>query len=295
MPIMKRFLFLLLTVNSIFYAQTPFSTDSALSYLKTLSVSIGARPMGSANERKAMEFAIGKFREFDLTEAYLMRMETARNEATGTITNANSGIAVGVLRGRTNRIIVIGGHIDSASPLIPGANDNGSGSAAVIELARVLVKERLQSTVVFCLFGGEETGLTGSEFFVDNFPQIDSVALMFQVDMANGSDDLIPTIHGRSGNTPVWLVKAAYEEFERLGYSGLNYPTHFFAAMNIFPGGGVSSDHKPFLELNIPAIDFTSDINDPIHTQQDDIEHFKPGGLKRSGDLVYALIHQFDN
>lgn len=292
---MKHFLFLLFALQSILSAQTTFSPDSALSYLKTLSVTIGARPMGSPNERKAMEFGLAKFREFGLNEAYLMNMSVAKSDMTHSLINTNSGIAVGVLRGKTNRIIVIGGHIDSAGPDIPGTNDDGSGAASVIELARVLSKEQLQSTIVFCLFGGEEAGLCGSSYFVQNFPQLDSVVLMLELDMANGSKELIPTMDTESGSAPIWLVKAAYEEFGKLGYSGLHYFTHFFTAMSMMPGGGVSSDEEPFILKNIPAIDFTSDINDPIHTPQDDFEHFKPEGLKRSGDLAYKLVHRFDN
>jgi|WetSurMetagenome_2_1015567.scaffolds.fasta_scaffold23481_2 hypothetical protein len=292
---MKRFLFFLFIFPSLLCAQIPFSSDSALSYLKILSVTIGARPMGSPNERRAMEFALAKFREFGLDEAYIMAMKTAKNYMDDACVNTNSGIAVGVLRGTTDSIIVIGGHIDSAGPDIPGTNDDGSGSATVIELARVLSKERHHSTIYFCLFGGEEEGLMGSYYFVNHFPWIGKVKLMLEVDMANGSDPLIPTLDGKDGNTPMWLVQAAYEEFGKLGYSGLEYPTHFFTAMSMVPGGGVGSDHEPFLEKGIPAIDFTSSIDDPIHTPQDDFEHFKPSGLKRSGDLVYTLVHRFDN
>jgi hypothetical protein len=291
---MKRFLLFFLCLPPGINAQIPFSSDSALSYLKTISVEIGARPMGSPNERRAMEFALGKFREFGLQEVYLMEMQTAESEMMHSSMNTKSGIAVGVLRGESDRIIVIGGHIDSAGPDIPGTNDDGSGSATVIELARVLAKEQHHSTLVFCLFGGEEAGLCGSKYFVDHFSRLDSVALMLEIDMANGSDLLIPTIDNKSGNTPIWLVQASYEEFGKLRYSGLQYPTHFFTAMSIMPGGGVGSDHEPFLDKNIPAIDFTSDMDDPIHTPQDNFKHFKPSGLKRSGDLVYALVHRFD-
>lgn len=292
---MKHLIALLFTFSSFMQAQTPFSQDSALSYLTTISVDIGARPMGSPNERRAMEYALQKFREFGIQETFLMEMHTAENEIMHSLVNTNSGIAYGILPGKTGRMIVIGGHIDSAEPYIPGTNDDGSGSASVLELARVLSKEAHQSTLVFCLFGGEESGLCGSKYFVDHFSQLDSVALMIELDMTNGSEILIPTIDNPSGNTPIWLVQAAYEEFAKLGYSGLKYPTDFFTAMSIFPGGGVGSDHEPFLKKNIPAIDFTSDMNDPIHTPQDDFFHFKPSGLKRSGDLAYALIHRFDN
>jgi hypothetical protein len=290
---MKHFLLLLFALSSA-TAQTPFSSDSALSYLKTIAVDIGPRPMGSPGERRGMEFGLAKFREFGLHEAYIMKMIRAEGDIITTPYNTNSGIAVGVLRGTTNRIIVIGGHMDTAGPEVPGANDDGSGSAVVLELARVLSKERLQSTIMFCLFGGEEAGDCGSKYFVQHFPMLDSVALMLQVDMANGTDRLIPLIALQDRCAPKWLVEALYQEFEKLGYSGLRYPTNLFTFARALPGGGIGSDHEPFLEKGIPAIDVSSDIDDPIHTPQDDFEHFKPGGLKRSGDLFYALVHRFD-
>ncbi|RPI05746.1 MAG: Zn-dependent exopeptidase M28 [Ignavibacteriae bacterium] len=292
---MKRLLFFILLIPSFVFSQTPFSTESALSYLKHLSVTIGARPMGSPNERQAMVYALDKFREFGLTDVSIMEIAAADNDMTRSSSNTRTGVVIGVLHGKTNRIIVVGGHIDSAGPEIPGANDDGSGAASVIELARVLSKEQHQSTIVFCLFGGEEAGLVGSKYFVQHFQQLDSVALMLELDMANGSGWLIPTLDSRQGNTAPWLVKAAYEEYQKLGYTGLSYPTHFFTLMSAMPSGGVGSDHEPFLEKNIPAIDFTSNVNDPIHTPQDDFDHFQPSGLKQSGDLVYALVHRFDD
>jgi hypothetical protein len=291
---MKTF-FLSIFVVFTLDAQTPFSLDSATAFLKTLSVDVGPRPMGSPYERRAMEFAVQKFREFGLHEAYVMPMTSVERDILGTSTNTRSGIAVGLLKGATDRIILIGGHIDSAGPEIPGANDDGSGSATVIELARVLSKRRNESTIVFCLFGGEEAGLRGSKYFVEHFPSLAKVKLMLQVDMANGSDWLVPLIDQQGKSSPSWLVRAAFEECEKLGYSGLSYPTHFFALNSMLPGGGIGSDHMPFLEKDIPSIDFTSDINDPIHTPQDNFGAFKTDGLKRSGDLVYKLVERFDS
>ncbi len=286
--------FMLFALPFITLAQTPFSQDSAVAFLKTISVEIGPRPMGSPNERRAMEFAVERFRRFGLQEAYIMPMMSVEGDALSGSTNTNSGIAVGVLKGTSDRIIVIGGHIDSAGPDIPGTNDDGSGSATVIELARVLSQRKNESTLVFCLFGGEESGLRGSKHFVNQFGRLDKVALMLQIDMTNGSDWLVPLIDARGKSAPKWLVSAAFEEFEELGYSGLSYPTNFFTLSNSLPGGGIGSDHMPFLEKDIPAIDFTSDITDPIHSPQDNFENFKISGLKRSGDLVYKLVERFD-
>ena len=276
-------------------SQTPFSNDSATGYLKTIAVEIGPRPMGSPNERKGMEFALRKFRQFGLTETYLMPISEYPSFPGGAPTNTHSGVAVGVLRGQTDRIIVIGGHMDSVDPDVPGANDDGSGSAVVIELARVLSQRKNESTIVFALFGGEEAGLQGSRYFVDHFPDLKRVSLMLQIDMANGSPLLFPTLDVANCSSPEWLVRASYEEFEKLGLTGLHYPTDFFVFMNSLPGGGVGSDHEPFLERNIPAIDFTSDARDPIHTPQDNYDNFHLNGLKRSGDLIYKLAERFDS
>ncbi|MEX2117481.1 MAG: M28 family metallopeptidase [Bacteroidota bacterium] len=275
-------------------AQTPFSQDSAYAYLKVLAGTIGARPMGSPAERAAMNYAVAQFRSFGLDEAFVLSMREAISSTLGSGVNTNSGIAVGVLKGATDRVIVIGGHIDSADPDIPGANDDGSGSAAVIELARVLKQRNNQSTIVFALFGGEEQGLRGSRYFVKHFDRMEQVALMLQIDMTNGSDWLLPLVNAGSGDTPEWLVRASFEELANLGHTGLSFPTHFYTMLEILPGGGIGSDHEPFLEKGIPAIDFTSDVTDAIHTPQDNLENFIPSGLKRSGDLVYKLVERFD-
>jgi hypothetical protein len=295
---MRLQVFLLLTLASLSttfaQSQTPFSTDSTAAYLRTIAVDIGARPMGSANERAAMEFALRKFREFGLSDAYIMPILEYPGTLVSPPTNTRSGVAVGVLRGATSRIIILGAHIDSADPEVPGANDDGSGSAAVIELARILSQRKNQSTIVFALFGGEEAGLRGSRHFVKNFPDTSRIVLMLQLDMTNGSPLLMPMPDAAKQSAPKWLVRASYEEFEKLGYSGLHYPTDFFVLMGAMPGGGVGSDHEPFLEQSIPAIDFTSDARDPIHTPQDNFENFKVSGLKRSGDLIYKLVERFD-
>jgi hypothetical protein len=162
------------------YSQTEFSQESAEKFLKVLAVDIGPRPMGSPAEQRALKFAVEKFKSFGCDTSYIMPM-TFTSDA-----NTTSGIAVGVKKGITKRIIVVGGHIDSAGPEVPGADDDGSGSAVVLELARLLTQRETQSTIVFTLFGGEEQGLKGSTYFTNYFPEIDSAVLMLQVDMANG-------------------------------------------------------------------------------------------------------------
>jgi hypothetical protein len=289
---MRHVLAALLIVFAVCQARagsTPFSRDSAYANMKVLAGTIGPRPMGSPAEHRALEFAVAKFAAAGCQESMIMPFTTADH------TNTTSGVAVGVLRGATGRIIVIGGHMDSSGPEVPGANDDGSGAACVMELARVLAQRPHQSTFVFCCWGGEEEGLCGSEFFVRNFPLIDSVSLMLQIDMADGAGLLEPDPDGPDqSSAPRWLVKAAYDVFySELGYDGLRYPTQS-ATLNASTGGATGSDHQPFLAKGIPAIDFTSDVGYPIHTPQDNVAHFTPSGLDRSGDLVLKLAERFD-
>jgi hypothetical protein len=269
--------------------KTEFSKDSAYADLSVLVNTIGPRPMGSPAEARALRFAVAKFREYGCQEAYVMPMTNAAG------VNTTSGIAVGVLPGRTGRIIIIGGHIDSAGPDIPGANDDGSGAATVIELARVIGKKQHESTVVFCCWGGEEEGLRGSSYFVAHYPALDSVALMLQIDMADGSGTLDADPDGAyQVSAPRWLVDAAFDiYYNDLRDEGLVYPSQA-ATVNSSSAGGTGSDHMPFLGKGIPAIDFTSDVSYPIHTPLDNWANFNPAGLPRSGDLVLRLFERFD-
>lgn len=268
-------------------AQTEFSQQNAENILRHLAVDIGPRPMGSPGEREALAFAAAKFREYGCDTSYVMPMSSS------TRSNTTSGIAVGIKRGQTGRAILLGGHIDSAGPEIPGADDDGSGSATVMELARVLAGRTHHSTLVFCCFGGEEQGLEGSTYFAGHYQDLDSVDLMLQADMANGTGviDMDPDVHGASA--PAWLVRAAAEEFYKLGYDHLRYPTHAFS-LNYARTSGAGSDHEPFLDRGIPAIDFSTDVGKPIHTPRDNWENFDPAGLKRTGDLFVRLVDRFD-
>lgn len=288
---MSRWAAIAITVvfTTLLHAQekTEFSRANALTILHHLSVDIGSRVMGSPGDQEALQYAVDKFKEYGCDSAYVMPMLTS------TRANTTSGIAVGIKKGTSGRIICLGGHIDSAGPEIPGADDDGSGTATVIELAHVLAKSKHQSTIVFCCFSGEEQGLEGSKYFVDHFPQLDSITLMLQADMANGTEiiDIDPDTHNASA--PEWLTRAAIEEYYKLGYSNLRYPTHFFAVNYGMPQGS-GSDHESFLEKGIPAVDFSSDVSRPIHTPRDNFYNFESAGLQRTGDLFLKLVDRFD-
>jgi len=273
-------------------AQTEsFNADSAYVSTKHLSVTIGPRPMGSANEQAALLWAKNKFAGFGADSAYVMKFSEAR--ARGVVVNTNCGTSVGIFHGETDSTIVIGGHIDSSGPEIPGANDNASGTACVIELARIWSQATRHYTLVFAAFGGEEKGLLAAKHFVDNYPDIDKVALMLQIDMAGSDDNLIILSETPTHKAPEWLVEDAFAIDHALGFNSLRYETHFMSINNAMPMA--SSDHAPFLDKNIPAIDFTAGVNSsPIHTSRDKFDFISKSALNRSGQIVSSLLHKYE-
>lgn len=285
----------ILFTSLLFFAPRPviaaegFSGARAYATLQKLAGEIGPRPLGSPAEQKALALAVSTFAGAGCDTAYVMPMTSPLG------VNTTSGIAVGIHKGTSGRIIVIGGHIDSSAPDVAGANDDGSGAACVMELSRVLGKRPTHSTIIFACFGGEEEGLFGSTWFVKHFPQIDSVDLMLQIDMTDGASyfELDPDAAFQV-SAPRWLPEAAQEIYNaQRGDGQMRYLTHM-STLNSSTPGGTGSDHMPFLEKGIPAIDFTSDIGYPIHSPLDNLATFDSSGLERTGSLVLGLVERFD-
>lgn len=280
-------LFFTVTLSSLHAQTAAFNLDSAYANLHYLAAAIGPREMGSRNERAALAWTAGRFAAWGADTAYVMPV------AHSTSTNTTSGVAIGIFPGRSDSIIVIGGHIDSDFRENPGANDNASGTAVMIELARLWSQRPRRYTLLFAAFGGEEKGLVGSHWFVDHFENLARIALMLQIDMAGSNEALIPFFDTRTHQTPAWLVRDSYELDRALGYNSLDYPQHFFTLNTLL--GGAGSDHEPFLRREIPAIDFTAGVNtSPIHTCNDRMEFIEKSALGRSGGLVHGLLEKYD-
>ena len=270
------------------WAQKPeFNADSAYAHVRHLTEDIGPRPMGSRAEGQALKWAAETFARFGADTAYVMPFF----QAPGGV-NTTSGIAVGVFPGMSDSIIVVGGHIDSDSRLNPGASDNASGTACVVELARIWSKvPNPRYTMIFAAFGGEERGLVGSKYFAEHFRDIAKILLMFSIDMASSRGWLIPFIDTKTHQAPRWLVEDAYAVDRAMGYNSLEYPTHFFSLNTAI--GGAGSDHLPFMDKNIPAIDFTAGINyDPIHTPLDRLEFVDKSML---AEVAILWMHSWKN
>lgn len=153
--------------------------------------------------------------------------------------------------GDPNNVVMAGAHLDSVNAG-PGINDNGSGSAAILEVAQQMAKVKPRNMVRFALWGAEESGLVGSDYYVNNLPQteLDKIALYLNFDMVGSPNHVFFIYDGDNsdgvGAGPGPEGSADIEKtFER-----------YFTKMGIpFKGTDFSgrSDYGPFIAAGIPA------------------------------------------
>ena len=126
----------------------------------------------------------------------------AGTTATVAVVNDPQSNVIAELDGRNdNNVVMAGAHLDSV-PAGPGINDNGSGSAALLELAQQLAKHKPQNTLRFAWWGAEEEGLIGSTAYVDDLSQAerDRIALYMNYDMV-GSPNYIHMVYDANQST----------------------------------------------------------------------------------------------
>ena len=195
---------------------------------------------------------------------------------------------VGWIEGSDPRLrregLVFGGHFDHNGRhmglLFPGADDNASGSAAILEIAQAFsrMSKKPKRSVVFALFGGEEMGLMGSTYFADRLPPgIDKVDTMFNFDMVGEGDR---SGFGYSDGVPE--LKALLEASDKMvGTLDGSYA---------IKGVGVrGSDHAPFYQKGIPVVSFHS--NGPhlhYHLSGDTIYRINPDMLADVARLAFV-------
>ncbi len=172
------------------------------------------------------------------------------------------------------RVVVLGGHYDTV-PDVPGANDNGSGIATLLTIAREIADHEYPFTVRFIAFGAEELGLHGSQYYVDQLSEeeIDSTVAMLNFD-ALGSGPQTATL-----GTPS-LLKMVDEYADEQGID----------TKMVFTFDWGSSDHAAFHDAGIDHIFFLGEDFSRIHTPDDKLEFVETELLGNAAFLGMALL-----
>lgn len=161
-----------------------------------------------------------------------------------------------------------------------GADDNASGTAILMEVARQLSarKTSLQRRVLFIAFSAEELGLIGSRKYVEDplVPLRDTVA-MLNLDMVGRLRENRLTVYG-TGTSAVWPDLLS------------SHSTGLKLAIQSRSGGFGPSDHATFYEKGIPVLHFFTGFHPQYHRPGDDLEHLNIEGMRRIAALTVKII-----
>jgi hypothetical protein len=214
-----------------------------------------------------------------------------------------------------NEVVVIGAHLDhlgsSGAYIYNGADDNGSGSVGVLNAARAFAAnpEKPKRTVVFCLWTGEEKGLLGSRYYVQNpaFP-MDKTVAYFNMDMISRPyTDQNLTRMARMMQIPVEneaFKKIKVANFLPVSFSaGAGFPdvlrnVNQFVGLDLFlresgenERGMGGSDHASFGFAKVPWLFVITSMHDDYHQTSDSVEKVSGEMIEKVSRLAYLTTY----
>jgi aminopeptidase YwaD len=267
------------TTTTASIAPLDFDGTDAMSHIKALAEDIGPRKSGTTAEDQALIYA----------KTYLQSLGYQVDSVPVTLPGGKSSRDLcAVKQGRSNSVIVVGGHIDSKAGA-PGGNDNASGVAVALELARDLRDADTQATIEFVVFGAEEMTDSnadhhhyGSRQFVEALTaaQRSTLVGMVSVDMVGyGSEFTVRTMN-RGPQLLRDLLKT---------YSNANGLAARYSRDTSAYGW---SDHEAFELAGFPAVWMEWNDDPTYHTARDTYAHCSPTVVQRTGDMLLGFLAQ---
>ena len=221
----------------------------------------------------------------DFLQHYIARPVSPRGHSGPPVTLPATNV-IGMLRGADPRqrgeYVIVGAHMDhlgrsaefaldpkATNAIRNGADDNASGTAAVLELARLFARHPARRSIIFTAFSGEELGLLGSQYWADHPPvPLDKVLAMVNFDMVGRMKNAKLIVYGVATAT----------ELPAIVESANTAPTLAISAVG---DGFGPSDHSSFYAKNLPVLQFFTDLHDDYHRATDDAEKINAAGEAR--------------
>lgn len=313
-----------------------FSGERAYKNIEFIGINFPKRNIGSENAGNSANWVSHEFEQLGLDtykeeftcrsieKLYKVAMDDGTNETIDSVSFTMNGLftktkginVIGVSKGKSKEIIILGAHRDTIGTL-EGAQDNASGTASMLELARVLTKEDHYYTYMFISFDGEEIGLKGSEAFVKK-NSLKDVKLAMILDCVGYKDaDTVGLYQFASakGASPLWTTvlannilresgrKTYYLDNED-GFGGTDIgiiPPLMAKMISLRVSGEVNTDSGPFVDRNIPAVGFIAvnsdkrvDPEDVYHTTEDTISKVSKDALEFIGKMSEQYIKSIE-
>ena len=293
------------------HAQQLDNMQQAVKYLA--SQELGGRYPATAGDTLASEFIVGQLRSLKLKPVVKGKKKTGfyHDFTYGKDVERTTHNIIAVLPGKDKRLkheyIVVGSHYDhlglggqgsgSRRPhtlgVHPGADDNASGDAVVLELAKHFKKTRSPRSIIFAFFGAEEQGLIGSKQFLEWMKQVDDrrinlpadksgIVAMVNLDMVGRMRDNALSVSGTGTSSEVKGIAESVAE-----QTGLN--------ISCVPDGYGPSDHASFVAQDIPVLFLTTGGHMEYHTPDDVPSTLNYDGMQQTLDFSKELIMRIAN
>ncbi len=195
---------------------------------------------------------------------------------------------------QSDQYIIIGAHYDSQGmggmismetdevPVIHnGADDNASGTAGIMHLARWFSENRPYKNILFIAFSGEEMGLLGSRHFTEQM-RIDTSQILAMINL-----DMI----GRLSNQNLTIFGTETSNRWNEILDGIENDS---LKITRTPSGSGASDHVPFYEAGIPTLHYFTGIHSDYHRPDDTAEKINYTGMDKVLDHIKQLVQQLD-
>ena len=265
----------------------------------------GGRAIGTEGEQQAAEYLAeefdklglqpmgtdGFFQEFTVSKPSNPHEEAVIGTDGAGITGRN---VIAYLDKKAEKTIVIGAHFDHLgmggqgslhrgdSAIHNGADDNASGTAALLALAKIFKYETLKSNLLFVAFSGEENGLWGSNYFVKN-PTLDLKTINYMINM-----DMVGRLNEEKS-------LAIYGVGTSPSFSKVLDPINADSLKLVPSESGVGpSDHTSFYLQDLPVLHFFTGQHADYHKPSDDADKINYEGLVQVVRYISRLVAQLD-
>jgi len=254
-------------------ATEAFDPDRAMAHIVALAGEIGIREVGTPNEGRAAVYIATHF--------VALGLDTRVQALPVYHLYSQNVIAVKPGLDPEAGVIYIGAHYDSVQ-WGPGANDNASGTAVLLEAARLLANEPFSPTLTFIAFGAEEMSLGGSSYFAGYMPPLDQYVARGMINMDCVGWGTAQAI-GFANASAEPLVQKAVDNA-----AALNIPVDVVKVAN--------SDHASFSQVKIPAVILYSYTPEArvcgpnYHQSTDTPETVDPVQMERVAQILLATV-----
>lgn len=252
----------------------------AMAHIRDLSVGIGPRPTGSPAEARAAGYLERQLSSW----GYRVQLQPVPLPDGGA--SANVMALPPGLDPAAERYLLVGAHYDTV-PASPGANDNASGVAVLLEVARILAARPAKLPVAFVVFGGEEgrpgpkhLSLAGSLHYTEAMSEAErrNLVAMLNLDMIGHGDALLSTLR-------INMKKGMHQRLLKLaGELGVPAREHFTPQV---------SDAVPFASHGIEAGWLWTGVESAYHSPKDTVEKITPESIDWAGRLALAVIRSY--